>query len=183
MSTNNSLDQNAVYIKSSQGKSKHRPQVRLDGPYGYVSFGTFEIGHHAGELAATLRLLADQLEPKIGRRRAYAIQNQIPDELADPETAWPFLVNRFPWLFDSIETGTEPYAQYLKESQLQQDLDRVADLGPEPALADLAERLYSERSYGGSRYKYLKKLQNRLKSTSTPRRQGDRDESNLKRAA
>lgn len=183
MSTNTILDQSQVYIKSAQGKSKVLPVVRLDGPYGYVSLGEIEIGHHAGTLATILRSLANQLEPQVSRRRAYSVGQALPEELTSPETAWPFLVQKFPWLFDGIEVGKEPYANYLKESQLENDLERVADLGPEPALADLSERLFSERSYGGSRYKYLKKLQNRLKGASTPRRQATTEHPDSQRKA
>ena len=183
MSTNTILDQSQVYIKSAQGKSKVLPVVRLDGPYGYVSLGEIEIGHEAGTLAAILRSLANQLEPQVSRRRAYALSQALPEELASKKTAWPYLIKRYPWLFEGIDTGSEPYANYLKESQLENDLERVADLGPEPALADLSERLFSERSYGGSRYKYLKKLQNRLKGASTPRRQATTEHPDSQRKA
>ena len=183
MSTNTILDQSAVYIKSQGRKSKIRPLVRLDGPYGYIDLGDIEIGHEAGTLASILRRLASELEPKISRRQNYAAQANVPAELASPETAWPYLVQRFPWLFEGIETGSEPYADYLKEHQLETDLERVADLGPEPALADLSERLFSERSYGGARYKYLKKLQNRLKVASTPHRQAATEQPDSRRKA
>lgn len=64
------------------------------------------------EMIGELKRLLRTLEPKTVEQAALAAA--LPIELYRPETAWPWLANRFPWLFSDINTATEPYASYLR---------------------------------------------------------------------
>jgi hypothetical protein len=74
---------------------------------------------------------------------------ELPHVLKRPETAWPFLVSRFPWLFDGIDLSKEPYAYYLKRGQDDQDVEKLR-----PYLLDLISadgeliRGYTRRAAG-----------------------------------
>lgn len=99
-----------------------------------------------------------------------AAADKLPEELARAETAWPWLVERFPWIFDGINTNTEPYATYLKSggaAGADQYLAAVDHLGPGASLADISEAIYGERTYGGARYKTVKDVQTILNNTTT----------------
>lgn len=61
-----------------------------------------------GELKRLLRMLEVKTVEQVNRAQA------LPVELYKPETAWPWLVEHFPWIFDGISVKTEPYAHYLK---------------------------------------------------------------------
>lgn len=61
-----------------------------------------------GELKRLLRVLEVRSIEEVNQAEA------LPVELYKPETAWPWLLDRFPWLFDDISTEREPYASYLK---------------------------------------------------------------------
>jgi hypothetical protein len=61
-----------------------------------------------GELKRLLRALEVQTIEQVRQAQA------LPIELYKAETAWPWLLDRFPWIFDGIRTQSEPYASYLK---------------------------------------------------------------------
>lgn len=121
------------------------------GKNAYVYFGDIQIGGNAQAMAAELRRLADELEPKtITQARTRA--EGLPEELANPETAWPWLVDRFPWLFGGIDLAREPYAKYLDAAQEQQDAAAIAHLD-NPSQADVAEVLFGDRTKTGGSYR------------------------------
>lgn len=76
----------------------------------------------------------------------------LPPELDDPYTAWPWLVDRFPWLFDGIDLHHEPYYHYLKAAQPKQDAALIAHLD-NPSQADVAEVLFDDRTKTGGSYR------------------------------
>lgn len=104
------------------------------------------------ELAAELRRWADVLDNNDVSQQTARNAAQMPVELARPETAWPWLVSRFPWLFDGIDTAHEPYAHYLKKSQSQADADMIKHL-QNPTQADVAEVLFGDRTKTGGAYR------------------------------
>ena len=77
-----------------------------------------------------------------------------PTELTTPESAWPYLLNRFPWLFADIDVNREPYAQYLRPRRSQTETDRaaVAHL-VNPTQADIAGALFGDRTKTGGAYR------------------------------
>lgn len=113
---------------------------------------------HPSDLAAELRRLADVIEPSSVKERH---EKQVKRELAElpamleqPETAWPWLVQRFPWLFDGIEVSKEPYASYLKSHQVRPDLAQLEALrGKVVSQADVAELLFGDRTKTGGSYR------------------------------
>ena len=109
-----------------------------------VEIGLYKYGrlacvnlHFAGQL---MQLVGPQDELAVELRRLAALcksvtvaeAGELPHVLRDPETAWPFLVSRFPWLFDGIDLNREPYAHYLKRGQVNQDVERLR-----PYVSDL----------------------------------------------
>jgi len=91
------------------------------------------------ELAAKLREPAVKLEPHNGKPDAQIV-NPLPDVLQDPNTAWPWLISRLPWLFDGINLATEPYAHYLKDSKQLADHQLSADVR---ALLTCSDELFT----------------------------------------
>jgi len=81
--------------------------VKINGQGDYVMLVADRV-EMIGELKRLLRALEVNTVEKAEQSQA------LPIELYRPETAWPWLVERFPWLFDDISTGSEPYASYLK---------------------------------------------------------------------
>lgn len=79
---------------------------------------------------------------------------EMPKELGNPETAWPYLLNRFPWLFADINTSREPYAQYVRPqaSYTETDTKAIAHL-KDPTQADVAEILFGDRTKTGGAYR------------------------------
>lgn len=61
-----------------------------------------------GELKRLLRTLEVSTIEQVRQAQA------LPVELYKAETAWPWLINNFPWLFDGINIRSEPYARYTK---------------------------------------------------------------------
>jgi len=110
------------------------------------------------DLAAELRRLADIIQPSsVKERHEKAVRSDLaalPAMLEKPETAWPWLVQRFPWLFDGIEVAKEPYASYLKPNGIQSDLSRLEALrGTAPSQADVAFVLFGDRTKTGGSYR------------------------------
>ena len=126
---------------------------------------------------AILEMLAEgakRFEP-VSISKAAARAMSMPDEMAQPETAWPWLVRNMPWIFAGIDTSKEPYANYLegasqsgKIDALAADLEKVKHLGSGARLADIAEVLTGSRQYGGSSLvKRLKAVHKLLTTTTT----------------
>lgn len=137
-----------------------------------VYLGEIALMGDASELIDLLRWLIEQITPPAsGWRQAHAVGRGLPTELADPETAWPYLVDRFPWLFDGIDTSREPYAQYLRKSAKTGQISTLAAdlqaLGENPSLADISEIVFGSRYYSGSQYAQLKKIQSDLAVSSS----------------
>jgi len=63
------------------------------------------------EMIAELKRLLRTFETRTLEQATAAAA--LPIELYQAETAWPFLLERFPWLFNDIDTGREPYSNYL----------------------------------------------------------------------
>jgi len=61
-----------------------------------------------GELKRLLRTLEVSTIEQVRQAQA------LPVELYKEETAWPWLIKNFPWLFDGINLKSEPYARWLK---------------------------------------------------------------------
>lgn len=74
-----------------------------------------------GELKRLLRALEVRSIEEVNQAQA------LPVELYKPETAWPWLLERFPWLFDDISIGHEPYASYLKSGAPKTGLCEVCE--------------------------------------------------------
>ncbi|MCL4295227.1 MAG: hypothetical protein KJ077_05845 [Anaerolineae bacterium] len=109
-------------------------------------------------LAAELRRLADLLEPSsVKQRHEKTVKRELaalPEMMTAPETAWPWLVQRFPWLFDGIDLRTEPYASYLKVPQVEKDLELLAAYrGRDLSQADVAGLLFGDRTKTGGSYR------------------------------
>lgn len=66
-----------------------------------------------GELKRLLRTLEVSTIEQVRQAQA------LPVELYKAETAWPWLIERFPWIFDGISVKSEPYASYLKSGPSQ----------------------------------------------------------------
>lgn len=102
---------------------------------------------------------------------------EIPDILyASPSEAWPWLLRRFPDVFDGINLSSEPYAHYLnlthkrETTRVEQDQDLLivaryflAHL----TLADISEALTGKREYGGAIYTRVKTVKKLLDTTIT----------------
>ena len=95
-----------------------------------------------GVLAKKLRELADSIEPTTVKvAHAKKVVNELPDVLYDPYKAWPWLVERFPWLFDGISLSSEPYAHYLKSNGQRQPDQLIQDV---KALRPYMSELFDE---------------------------------------
>lgn len=83
-----------------------------------------------------------------------SLLKEWPPELENPESAWPYLLNRFPWLFADIDVNREPYAQYVRPRTSQQQADRraIAHLS-DPTQADVAGVLFGDRTKTGGSYR------------------------------
>ena len=134
-----------------------------------------EIRANRGAMLEMLAEGAKRFEP-VSISKAAARAMSMPDEMAQPETAWPWLVKNMPWIFKGINLANEPYAHYLEGAPetkqidaLQADLEQVKHLGPKARLADIAEVLTGSRQYGGSSLvKRLKAVHKLLTTTTTP---------------
>lgn len=109
-----------------------------------------------GALAAELRRLADMIEPtsvkERHKREVLRDLAQVPAVLENPKTAWPWLVARFPWLFDGIEVSREPYASYLRSGPA--DLALLEPYrGQTLSQADVAQILFADRTKTGGSYR------------------------------
>jgi len=112
----------------------------------------------ASDLAAELRRLAEIIEPSsVAARHEKQVKRELaelPAVLATPATAWPWLVQRFPWLFDGVELSREPYASYLKSPPIRGDLSQLESLRGRPvSQADVAEALFGDRNKTGGSYR------------------------------
>lgn len=110
------------------------------------------------ELADELRRLADVIQPSsVKERHARAVVRdlaKLPAVLDKPETAWPWLVQRFPWLFDGVDVSREPYSSYVKGSKLQADLVLLEPYrGQVLSQADVAQILFDDRTKTGGGYR------------------------------
>ncbi len=144
-----------IQVKTSTSKPEPAKQIRAwaFGHEASVQFGPIEIFGHAQTLAAELRRLADLIEPgNVNLRHAQRISQEMPLVMATPETAWPWLVRRFPWLFNEIDTSREPYGHFLKQSQAEQDATKIAHL-INPSQADVAQALFNDRTKTGGSYR------------------------------
>lgn len=83
----------------------------------YIYFDDIIIGGDPAHLAATLRELADKIEPKSLKGAQAQTWRPMPKAMETKETGWPWLVENYPQIFDGIDVTREPYAQYLKPSQ------------------------------------------------------------------
>ena len=148
--------------------------------YGRLAYVSF---HFAGRL---MQLVGPQNELAVELRRLAALcesvtvaeSGELPHVLKRPETAWPFLVGRFPWLFDGIDLNKEPYAHYLKRGQVSQDVEKLR-----PFVSDLigdngdlirgytrraAGVLFGDESLnGGQNLKRIKKAVEKLRQEFT----------------
>lgn len=161
----------------------HRAAIIVRGP-GPIHL---EIRAHRDTLKELMQTGLDRFT-RTSYAHAITKQKQLPSELADPETAWPWLVKEFPWIFDGIDTSKEPYAHYLSNSYkpktaLQSDLQKVSHLGQDCSLADLSEIIYGRRYYSGSQHKYLKQLREALISSSSHSEEDVSDASSAEKRA
>jgi hypothetical protein len=130
-----------------------RLMIYLNGRQQYV-----QLAAKPDVLAAELRRLADILETSsVKERHEKTVKRELaalPDLLTGPETAWPWLVKRFPWLFDGIDLKSEPYASYLKTPQVDQDMQLLEPYrGKELSQADVAGLLFGDRTKTGGAYR------------------------------
>jgi hypothetical protein len=141
----------------------------------------------ASDLAAELRRLADIIEPSSvkERHKRQVLQDlaALPAALEKPETAWPWLVRRFPWLFDGVELSREPYASYLKSHQAGPDLAGLEALrGKVLSQADVAELLFGDRTKTGGSYRRRILAALDWLATTTPPAALDPDQEELRAA-
>lgn len=146
------------------------PRAHFAGKYGYVMLGPVQIGSQAGALAALLRSLADQLEPKPMQNHKPLIQS-FPSELDTPETGWPWLIKHRPWIFKGIKLSSEPYAHYLESDNNLADhiaTARAKGCNENSSKADVSFALTGKRKYGGSDYyDLIEPVWNALQASST----------------
>jgi hypothetical protein len=155
-------------------------QMAVFGKNGYLYVDNVQIGGNRIELAEQLERIAAKLRSGTVSQQTGKILQDMPKELEQPETAWPWLVQRFPWLFSDIDTSREPYKQYLKSShhnsynapdfdlQLKQDLQAIAHLA-NPTQADVAEILFGDRlKTGGSYRRRILRVMQQIATTTTP---------------
>ncbi|MCB0208027.1 MAG: hypothetical protein KDJ52_01780 [Anaerolineae bacterium] len=152
----------------------HRAAIVIRGPHLIY----LEIRAHRDAMLEMLAEGAKRFEP-VTVSKAAARAMSMPDEMGDPETAWPWLLRNMPWIFKGIDVKREPYAHYLEKSpQMGQNASLLADvkavrhLGPDPSLADISEVLTGSRQYGGSVYKRVKEVKELLETTTTTTEQG-----------
>lgn len=135
------------------------------------------------DLAAELHRLADIIgNSSVKERHNRQVLKDLvslPAVLDKPETAWPWLVKRFPWLFDGVELTREPYASYLKPAAIAPDLAQLEALrGKVLSQADMAELLFGDRTKtGGSYRRRILAALEWLATTTTPEAlESDQDE-------
>lgn len=164
---------------------KARPQninYATFGHYAYIHIGEILIlVGPAPELAHQLRQIANAIEPK-----SVAASLQLPPEMDDPYTAWPWLVKRYPWLFGDIDVSREPYSAYLKAAQPQADFETALDAGCDvsSSQADIAQALFDDRTKtGGSYRRRILAVKNQLKNTTTTSKNGVQANLSQKKAA
>lgn len=155
-----------------------KPELVKYGPYAYVILffdgHTIKLAGRQEDLAAELRRLAALAEPV-----SVDQIEQLPKVLARPETAWPFLVDRYPWLFADIgDLSSEPYYHFLKQAQDKKDAaalrPHVGELLDEDGgrirgyTRRAAEILFGDPdSNGGAYLTRIKKAMARLKTDSS----------------
>ncbi len=179
------MDQIQVKIEPD---SKPKPAKLNAWAFGHdasIKFGSVEIYGNAKTLAAELRRLAEIIEPgSVRQRHGQRISKEMPEAMIKPETAWPWLVKRFPWLFNEIDTSREPYAHYLKTSK-SNDIEIVLATGCDAnsSLADISQALTNERYYSGQGYKRVKAVQQLLQTSSSPAEKPHNNDLDLEQAA
>ena len=114
------------------------------------------------QLVKVLRHIADKVQQTIPPSVPY--YKPLPPELDTPETGWPYLLARFPDVFDGITLSSEPYYSYLKKSRPQQDAQAIAHLN-NPSQADVAEALFGDRGKTGGSYR--RRILAALEATTT----------------
>jgi len=114
------------------------------------------------QLVKVLRHIADKVQATIPPPHSYL--KPLPAELGGPETGWPYLLQRFPDVFDGINLSSEPYYHYLKKSQPKQDAQAIAHI-KNPSQADVAEALFDDRTKTGGSYR--RRILAALKATTT----------------
>lgn len=145
-----------ILLKKSTGQSPEPMQgtAVYFGKLAVIHMGEVKLIGPPAEMASQLREWAkvfdtETVEKQMSKQMGV---NQMPEELKTPETGWPWLIARFPWLFDGIETSKEPYAHYLKKDQKQQDAQAISHL-KNPSQADVAEVLFGDRTMTGGSYR------------------------------
>lgn len=163
-----------VEVEVSFLVNAHRACIVIRGPHPVY----LEIRAHRGALLELLAEGASRFEP-VTVAKAQTRSLLMPDEMAAPETAWPWLLHHMPWIFKGIDVKKEPYAHYLEQSPeigqistLASDLEQVYHLGPGTSLADISEVLTGSRQYGGATYKRVKEVKEALETTTTTENEG-----------
>lgn len=139
------------------------------------------------DLAAELRRLADIIQPSSVKerhsRQVWQDLAKLPAVLDDPATAWPWLQQRFPWLFDGIELSREPYAHYFKSHQVRPELNQLEALrGTSASQADIAGVLFGDRNKTGGSYRRRILAALEWLATTTPPAALDPDQDELRAA-
>lgn len=126
-------------------------------------------------LVRVLRHIANRVEATIPPRPSPTLLKAFPKDLDSPETAWPWLVAHKPELFAGIPLHTEPYFNYLKQNQPDQDAALIAHLD-QPSQADVAKILFDDRTKTGGSYRrrILAALEAVKLTTTTPARPDER---------
>ena len=128
------------------------------------------------QLVKVLRHIADKVQATIPP--PYSYLKPLPVELSSPETGWPYLLQRFPDVFDGITLSSEPYYHHLKKSRPMQDAQAIAHL-KNPSQADVAEVLFDDRGKTGGSYR--RRILAALDATTT-RQQADYPQNGKKAA-
>lgn len=160
------------------------PTVYLTGRHGYVVLGPVQIGSQAGTLAATLRRLADELEPVIEHTAFDRVLTITPAEVVAHFENSPILRSMASDVRAVLLNGAQA-ANFEAQSQLEQDLEQVfrAGLDHTALLADISEELTGSRQYGGATYKRVKAVAEALKTSTTPAKNGRSTQNQAKQAA
>lgn len=92
----------------------------------------------------------------------------LPPEMDSPQTAWPYLKRRFPWLFsDEGEIPKESRAAELTNTEkdvLQFAVYMLREV--HFSLADISEALTGQREYGGAMFTRVKAVRTFLTTTT-----------------
>lgn len=125
-----------------------------------------EIMSSPQRLAQVLRDMADRIEaslpgPLIPSPAKQTIFQPFPEELNDESTAWLWLLENRPQIFQGIELRTEPYYHHIKAAQERRDAELVAAMD-DPSQADVAQALFGDRTQTGGSYRrrILKAIKN-----------------------